>query len=202
MFENPNLIPRILRSQESQENFASSHLDKHLQNSIQSELTSERTPNLSMITATSPSSPSATPSTPPSTTHIPIVIPTPPVVTSISATMANRYTPLHLPTNPGAMPQDYQRKITPFDGSGTYTAQQHTKKMTNYFEIYEVDVDDVRMRIFVQSLIRDVRTWFRALPANSINDLQALYQTFLNRWEKKKDPLHILSEYENLKRGT
>ena len=69
-----------------------SHLDRHLQNSIQSELTFERIPNLSMITTASPSSPSApqaTLSTPPSTTLIPIVIPTPSVVTSISATMAN-----------------------------------------------------------------------------------------------------------------
>jgi len=116
--------------------------------------------------------------------------------------MAKKYTPLHLPANPGAMPQDYQRKITPFDGTSTYIAQQHTKNMTDYFEIYEVDADDVRMRIFVQSLTGDVRTWFRALPANNINDLQALYQTFFNRWEKKKDPLHILSEHEALKRGT
>ena len=30
---------------------------------------------------------------------------------------------------------------------------------------------------------------------------EALYQVFLNRWEKKKDPLHILTEYDNLKRG-
>lgn len=116
--------------------------------------------------------------------------------------MENRYPPLNLPANLGAMPQDYQRKITHFDGKGTYTTQQHTKKMTYYFEIYEVDYDDVRMKIFVQSLTGDVRTWFIALPANSINDPQALYQTFLNRWEKKKDPLHILSEYEGLKRGT
>ena len=93
-------------------------------------------------------------------------------------------------------------KITPFDGSGTYTAQQHTKKMTDYFEIYEVDADDVIMRIFVQSLTGEVRTWFRALPANSVTDLEYLYRIFLNRWEKKKDHLQILSEYENLKRGT
>ena len=47
---------------------------------------------LSVITTAFPSSPSATPttlSTHPSITHIPIVIPTPAVVTSISATMAN-----------------------------------------------------------------------------------------------------------------
>ena len=73
--------------------------------------------------------------------------------------------------------------------------------MTDYFEIYEIDVDDVRMIIFVQSIIGEVRTWFRTLPANSVVDLPALYRTFLNRWEKKKDPLQILSDFGKLKRG-
>lgn len=87
------------------------------------------------------------------------------------------------------MPQDYQSKITPFDGTGIYTAQQHTKKMYDYFEIYEIGVDDVRMRIFFQSLTGEVRTWFRALRAKNINSLETLYTQFLNCWEKKKDPL-------------
>ena len=100
------------------------------------------------------------------------------------------------------MPQDYQSKTPSFDGIGTYTSQQHTKKMTNYFESYEIDDDDVRMKVFVQSLTGHVKTWFRALPANSINDPQDLYQSFLNRWEKKKDSFHILSEYEKLRKCT
>lgn len=69
------------------------------------------------------------------------------------------------------MPQDYQSKITYFDGIGTDTAQQHTKKMTDYFEIYEIDADDVRMRIFGQILTGEVRIQFRALPTNSIGYL-------------------------------
>ena len=73
--------------------------------------------------------------------------------------------------------------------------------MQDYFENYEIDDDGVRMKIFVQSLTGDVRPWFRSLPANSIGDPEALYQTFLNRWEKKKDPLHILSEYNTIKIG-
>ena len=47
----------------------------------------------------------------------------------------------------------------------------------------------------------EVRTWFRGLATNSIDNLATLYQPFLNRWEKKKYPLHILSKYENLRRG-
>ena len=88
--------------------------------------------------------------------------------------MANRYVPLQFLANPSAIPPDYQRKITYFDGTGTYTAQQHTKKMMDYFENYEIDDNDVRMKIFVQSLTSDVRTWFRALAANTIADPDAL----------------------------
>jgi len=99
------------------------------------------------------------------------------------------------------MLQDYQTKITYFDVTGSYTALQHTKKMQDYFENYEIDDDDVRMNIFVQSLTGDVKLWFRALLVNSIANPEALYQTFINRWEKKKDPLHILSEYDTIRRG-
>jgi len=66
--------------------------------------------------------------------------------------------------------------------------------MTDYFEIYEIDADDIRMRIFVQSLTREVKTWFRALRANNIDSLETLYTQFLNRWKKKKDHLQILSK--------
>ena len=116
--------------------------------------------------------------------------------------MANRYDPLQLLANPGPMPQDYQSKISYFDGTGSYPALQHTKKMQDCFENYEIDDDGVRMKIFVQSLTGDVRSWFRSLPANSLADPEALYQTFVNRWEKKKGPLHILSEYNAIKRGS
>jgi len=89
--------------------------------------------------------------------------------------MANRYAPLQLPAYLGAMPQDYQTKISYSDGTGSQTSLQHTKKMQDYFENYEIDDDGVRMKIFVQSLIGDVRPWFRALPMNSIANPEVLY---------------------------
>ena len=65
----------------------------------------------------------------------------------------NRYAPLQLPTNPAAMPQDYQTKITYFDGTSAFTALQHTKKMQDYFESYEIDDDGVRMKIFCRHFL-------------------------------------------------
>ena len=54
--------------------------------------------------------------------------------------MALRYAPLVMSAPQGALPADYQSKITLFDGTGTYTTQQHTKKMTYYFELHEIDI--------------------------------------------------------------
>lgn len=115
--------------------------------------------------------------------------------------MENRYAPLVLPAPLGAMPQDYQNKIVQFDGIGPYTTQHHVNKMTDYFKLREIDIRDFQMRHFAQTLVSDVRKWFRALPANSIQSLDIFYQQFLNRWENKKNPLQILSEYENIKIG-
>ena len=57
------------------------------------------------------------------------------------------------------------------------------------------------MRIFAQILGGDVKKWFKNLPPNNINDLPALHQTFINKWELKKNPLQILAEYSSLKRN-
>ena len=50
------------------------------------------------------------------------VTPVIPVVPLVLANMANRYAPLQLPANAGALPQDYQSKITFFDSTGSCTA--------------------------------------------------------------------------------
>jgi len=46
------------------------------------------------------------------------------------------------------MPANYQSKIVQFDGTGHYTAQQHVNKITDYFELHEIDTDNVQMRLF------------------------------------------------------
>lgn len=207
VFENPNLIPKILRKQEEKEDIVDSSPETIQRSYIPTPAKVSFHPHIAPTSPTSSSTSQSTFSTPPSTTHISSSIPTFPAVPFlptipfIPVNIANRYAPLQLPRNPGAIPQDYQSKITYFDGTGSYTAQQHTKKMQDCFENYEIDDNDVRMKIFVQSLTGDVRLWFRALPANSIDDPDSLYQTFLNRWEKKKDPLHILSEYDTIRRS-
>lgn len=116
--------------------------------------------------------------------------------------MENRYAPLIQPTQLNAMHEDYQRKIFLFDATGQYTTQQHVNKMTDFFELHEIDESNVQMRLFAQTLTRDVKKWFEALPANHTADLANFNRLFIDRWKRKKNPMQILSEYENIRRAS
>ena len=64
----------------------------------------------------------------------------------------------------------------------------------------EVDDDDVEMMLFAQSLSGEAKKWFRDLPARSIATYEAFKTSFLERWDDKKIPLQVLSQYNNLKK--
>ena len=108
--------------------------------------------------------------------------------------MAAWYAPLVLPQPLVPLPNYYQSKIPNFTAKEFTTAQHHVDRMEDSFDYMEIDDDTVKMRIFAQSLGGDVKKWFKSLPPNNIQDLPALYQTFINKWEVKANPLQILAE--------
>ena len=81
------------------------------------------------------------------------------------------------------------------------SAQQHVDKMNDYFDLQEVDEGDAQMRLFAQILTGDVKKWYKGLHVTSILDLTEFQRSFLDRWEVKKNPLQILSEYKNIRRN-
>ena len=80
------------------------------------------------------------------TMHTP---PTPPMP-NLPRVMAARFAPLVLPQVLDDMPLDYQSKIPFFDGTpNSITAQQHVDKMVDFYELHEIDEENVTMRLFV-----------------------------------------------------
>ena len=55
--------------------------------------------------------------------------------------------------------------------------------------------------MFAQSLIGEVKEWFRGLPAGSIHNFHEFETIFLGKWERKKNSLHLLTQYNNLRRN-
>ena len=94
--------------------------------------------------------------------------------------MVEIYVPLLLIAPLHNIPQDYQTRIPHFDGNRNMTIQQHVDKMNEFFDLQEVDEEDVKMRLFYKRLNGEVRKWFKALLATSLNDITTFHQSFLN----------------------
>lgn len=57
------------------------------------------------------------------------------------------------------------------------------------------------MRLLAKSFCGEVREWFRGFPTGSIHNFQEFKTIFLGKWKRKKNSLHLLTQYSNLRRG-
>ena len=55
-----------------------------------------------------------------------------------------------------------------YDGEGNVTAKYHVENFDDFIDLEEVDYEDVKMRLFAQSLSGEAKKWYEDLPAGSI----------------------------------
>ena len=58
-------------------------------------------------------------------------------------------------------------------------------KFDDFIDLEEVDHEDVKMRLFPQSLSREAKKWYKYLPARSIPNFADFHTAFLERWDDK-----------------
>jgi hypothetical protein len=56
------------------------------------------------------------------------------------------------------------------------------------------------MRLFTQIFLGKVRKWFKSLPTARIRELAMFETYFITRWGDKKNPLHLLTQKNNMKK--
>ena len=115
--------------------------------------------------------------------------------------MVVKFSPLILPVVLHDLPQEYNLRIKLYDDEGNISAHKHLDWFNDFIKLEEVDFADMKMSLFTQILAGDVRKWFRALAPGSIADFTAFETIFLARWGDKKNPLQLLTHYNNMKRS-
>jgi hypothetical protein len=115
--------------------------------------------------------------------------------------MAARFTPLLFPAQLHDLPLGYSQRIKTYGAEGDISAQQHLDNFNDFCYLEEVDYEDAKMRLFAQSFYGMVKKWLRGLPARGIHGFQEFETIFLRKWERKNNSLHLLIQYNNLKRG-
>ena len=59
------------------------------------------------------------------------------------------------------------------------TAEKHLQSFEHFLDLFEVEHDDVCMRVFSQSLQGYVKEWFKHLQAESISTWEEIFDIFL-----------------------
>jgi hypothetical protein len=119
----------------------------------------------------------------------------------VLAKVPDRYKPLDLPPILHDLPVNYINNLPRFDGENEkITAEKHIQNLEDFLDLYEVEDDDVYIRMFALSLGGKVKDWFKNLPAASIRNFHQFMQVFLDRWVIRVNVFLILEEYEHLKR--
>jgi len=113
----------------------------------------------------------------------------------------DRYKPLVLPSVLHAFPKNYDLYLPRFDDEcKNVNAEQHVQNFESFLDLFEVDEEDVSIRLFALSLQAKVKSWFKALPDASISDFQQFVKVFLDRWMIGQNLFLIVEEYNQLKR--
>lgn len=73
-----------------------------------------------------------------------------------------------IPGYPNPILEEIRKKLPKFIGSNVVTCEEYLKKFIDVIDDYNIVPDDVIMNLFVQSLTKDSRDWFRALRHGSI----------------------------------
>ena len=90
-----------------------------------------------------------------------------------------------MPSIPNEFPPKHYKYLPIFDGENI-TAEKHIQAFRHFAYFFEIEHDDVSMRIFSQSLQGDAKVWLRHLHPGSINSWDELSEFFLRFWGEKK----------------
>ena len=108
---------------------------------------------------------------------------------------------LGIPGFPHPIPNDLRDKVTKFAGNNAVTGEEHLKKFIDMLNDYEVEHEDVVMKLFVHSLTEDARDWFRRLPDDSVSSWSDLETLFKEQYGDKTNASFMLNDFNNIKKS-
>ena len=83
------------------------------------------------------------------------------------------------------LPLNYAQRISLYDGEGNVSARYQVGKFDDFIYLEEVDHEDVKMRLFTQSLSGKSKKWYKYLPTRYITNFVYFQIAFMERWDDK-----------------
>ena len=100
--------------------------------------------------------------------------------------MMNMFKPLNFPSLLHPYPVDYYEYLTWFSEENKASAERHLESFLDFVDHFQIVYEDVIMRFFSKSLIKDVALWFKGLRVDSISSWIDFSNGFMKYWGNTK----------------
>jgi hypothetical protein len=88
-----------------------------------------------------------------------------------------------------------------FAGKFGESVEDHLADFSKLLDDFEVEHEDVAMRMFVSTLEGEARTWYKSLPDASIDGWDSFQEKFIERWADKQDNFSLINAFDNIKKN-
>lgn len=89
-------------------------------------------------------------------------------------------------------PLDFFEYLPIFDGEDYVAADKQMEAFENFIDDFEIIHEDVVMRLFWKSLVRDAAFWFKNMEVDSIGSWADFCLLFMRYWGKNKSDDHYI----------
>lgn len=103
-----------------------------------------------------------------------------------------------IPGYPNCVPIEMRDRLQKFVGNNAISTEEHLKSFGDMINDYEIGYKDVIMKLFVQSLIENVRDWYRGLPVDSISSWEEFTNCFKEQYGDKTNVSFMLNKFNNI----
>jgi hypothetical protein len=88
-----------------------------------------------------------------------------------------------------------------FAGRSRESIEDHLPSFSKLLDDFEVEHEDVAMRMFVSNLEGQARTWYKSLPDAFIDGWDLFQEKFVERWANKLDNSSLINVFTHIKKN-
>lgn len=107
---------------------------------------------------------------------------------------------LGIPSFPHPISFDLRNKINKFLGNNVITGEEHLRNFIDMLNNYEVEHEDVVLKLFVHSLKEYARDWFRSFPDDSVSSWNELEKPFKEQYGENTNARFMSNDFNNIKK--
>ena len=96
---------------------------------------------------------------------------------------------------------DLRDNVVKFTRNNVVTGEEHLRFFIDMLNDYEIEHEDVVMKLFVHSLVEDARDWFKRLPDDNIYSWSDLESLFKEQYGDKTNVGFMLNDFNNIKKN-